>query len=58
MSRLIGGSKYDKETKITKLHAFFKGNEQQLQNLGPEIYLAVKNELGDVIKGVLNGSTS
>jgi len=58
MSRLIGGSNYDQETKVKKLQAFFEANEQKLQSLGPEIYMAVKNELGDVIKGVINGNGS
>lgn len=53
MSRLIGGSKYDTEEKVKKLQSFFEINEGQLTSLGPEIYMAVKNEIGDVIKGLL-----
>lgn len=54
MSRLIKDSKYETEEKVTKLQAFFEMNEQQLNSLGPEIYMAVKNELGDIIKGLLS----
>jgi hypothetical protein len=53
MSRLIKDSKYETEEKVTKLQAFFEMNKQQLNSLGPEIYMAVKNELNDIIKGLL-----
>ena len=53
MSRLIGGAKIDREVKIEKLQAFFEANKKELTVLGPEIYMAVKNEIQDIIKGLV-----
>lgn len=48
---VVGSSdKIDTEIKVKKLQEFFALNEKQLNILGPEIYLRVKNELSDVIR--------
>lgn len=54
MSRLIGGAKLDKEIKLNKLQSFFEANKKELTVLGPEIYMAVKNEIQDILKRLDN----
>ena len=54
MSRLIGGAKLDKEVKLNKLQSFFEANKKELTVLGPEIYMAVKNEIQDILKRLDN----
>jgi len=54
MSRLIGGAKLDREIKLEKLQAFFEANKKELTVLGPEIYMAVKNEIGDILKRLVS----
>lgn len=52
MSRLIGGAKLDREIKLEKLQSFFEANKKELTVLGPEIYMAVKNEIGDIMRSI------
>ena len=52
MSRLIEGADLTNEVKIEKLQAFFEANKKELTVLGPEIYMAVKNELGDIFRRI------
>ena len=52
MSRLIEGADLTNEVKIEKLQAFFELNKKELTVLGPEIYMAVKNELGDIFRRI------
>ncbi len=54
MSRLIGGAKLDREIKLEKLQSFFEANKKELTVLGPEIYMAVKNEIGDILKRLVS----
>ena len=44
----------DTEVKIKKLQALFEANEKTLNNIGPDLYLDVKNKIGDVIRGLLS----
>ena len=50
MSRLIEGADLETQVKVDKLQSFFKLNQKELTVLGPEIYMAVKNEFGDILK--------
>lgn len=50
----LGGANIDAESKVKKLHAFFKVNEQQLNSFGPNYYLDVQNAINDVIRRIMN----
>jgi len=43
----------DVEEKVKKLQALFEVNAKTLNGIGPDLYLAVKNKIGDVIRGLL-----
>ena len=53
MSSLIGGANADTQVKVKKLQALFAANEQTLNSIGPDLYLDVKNKIGDVIRDLL-----
>jgi hypothetical protein len=52
MSHRIGDSQLDKDTKAKKLTEFFEVNKQALSVLGPDTFLAIKNEIGDILRRV------
>jgi hypothetical protein len=41
------------EEKVKKLQALFEVNSKTLNGIGPDLYLDVKNKIGDVIRGLL-----
>lgn len=52
MSQRIGGSSLPPQDKHKKLSEFFAVNEQTLQVLGPDTFLAIKNEIGDILRRI------
>jgi len=52
MSHKIGNSQLEKEMKAKKLTEFFEVNKQALSILGPDTFLAIKNEIGDILRKV------
>ena len=54
MSHKIGDSKLPVEEKAKKLLQFFEVNKQALSILGPDTFLAIKNEIGDIIRRMEN----
>lgn len=52
MSRKIGESQLDKDTKAKKLTDFFEVNKQALSILGPDTFLAIKNEIMDILRRI------
>ena len=54
MSHKIGGSKLPVEEKAKKLLQFFEVNKQALSILGPDTFLAIKNEISDIIRRMEN----
>jgi len=54
MSHTIGNSKLPVEEKAKKLLQFFEVNKQALSILGPDTFLAIKNEIGDIIRRMEN----
>jgi len=54
MSHKIGNSKLPVEEKAKKLLQFFEVNKQALSILGPDTFLAIKNEIGDIIRRMEN----
>ena len=49
----IGGAEADTEVKVKKLQQLFAVNEETLRNIGPDIYLDIKNKIGDIIRSLL-----
>lgn len=43
----------DAQEKVRKLHALFDVNSNTLNSIGPDLYLDVKNKIGDIIRGLL-----
>lgn len=54
MSHKIGDSKLPVEEKAKKLLQFFEVNKQALSILGPDTFLAIKNEISDIIRRMEN----
>jgi len=54
MSHKIGDSKLPDEEKISKLMEFFEVNKKALSVLGPETFIAIKDDIGDIIKQIRN----
>ena len=52
MSQRIGDSQLDKYTKAKKLTEFFEINKQALSILGPDTFLAIKNEISDILRRI------
>jgi len=52
MSQRIGNSQLDKDTKAKKLTEFFEINKQALSILGPDTFLAIKNEISDILRRI------
>jgi len=52
MSQRIGDSQLDKDTKAKKLTEFFELNKQALSILGPDTFLAIKNEISDILRRI------
>jgi hypothetical protein len=52
MSQRIGDSQLDKDTKAKKLTEFFEINKQALSILGPDTFLAIKNEISDILRRI------
>jgi len=49
----IGGAEADTEVKVKKLQQLFAVNEETLRNIGPDIYLDIKNKINDIIRSLL-----
>ena len=49
----IGGAEADAEVKVKKLQQLFAANEETLRGIGPDIYLDIKNKIGDIIRSLL-----
>ena len=49
----IGGAEADAEVKVKKLQQLFAANEETLRGIGPDIYLDLKNKIGDIIRSLL-----
>jgi len=54
MSHKIGNSKLPVEDKAKKLLQFFEVNKQALSVLGPDTFIAIKDEIGDIIRRMEN----
>ena len=54
MCHKIGNSKLPVEEKAKKLLQFFEVNKQALSILGPDTFLAIKNEISDIIRRMEN----
>lgn len=52
MSRKIGDSQLLSEQKAKKLTEFFEVNKQALSILGPDTFLAIKNEISDILRRI------
>lgn len=52
MSHKIGGSKLPNEEKISKLMEFFEVNKKALSVLGPDTFISIKDDIGDIIKNI------
>ena len=52
MSKRIGSSSLPPKDKHQKLSEFFAVNEKTLQVLGPDTFLAIKNEIGDILRRI------
>lgn len=50
MSHKIGNSKLPVEDKAKKLTEFFEVNKTSLSTLGPDTFLAIKNEISDMLR--------
>lgn len=54
MSHKIGNSKLPVEDKAKKLLQFFEVNKEALSILGPDTFIAIKDEIGDIIRRMEN----
>ena len=54
MSHKIGNSKLPVEDKAKKLLQFFEVNKEALSVLGPDTFIAIKDEIGDIIRRMEN----
>lgn len=52
MSHKIGNSSLAPKDKHNKLSEFFTVNEKMLQVLGPDTFLSIKNEIGDILRRI------
>ena len=52
MSQRIGSSSLPPKDKHQKLSEFFAVNEKTLQILGPDTFLSIKNEIGDILRRI------
>lgn len=50
MSRKIGESSISNEDKARKLAMFFDMNKKGLSSIGPDLFLDVKNVIGDIMR--------
>ena len=46
----IEGAEADAKVKVQKLQQLFVANEKTLNSIGPDLYLDVKNKVGDLIR--------
>lgn len=46
----IEGAEADAKVKVQKLQQLFVANETTLNSIGPDLYLDVKNKVGDLIR--------
>ena len=49
----IEGAEADAKVKVQKLQQLFVANEKTLNSIGPDIYLDIKNKIGDIIRSLL-----